>query len=125
MKPPGDQRDRRTGERILVVDDDADVRKMLRRVFEPRYQVVEAEDGLAAWDILPTFQPAILVTDIEMPGLDGLSLCRKVRAAGFPRLKIIIYTGRPVTADELRSAGADEVVLKTEPLSRLRELVAS
>ena len=111
------------GARLLIVDDDPEVRRILRRLFEPDYEVIEAEDGLAAWEIIPAYRPAILVTDIEMPRLDGLSLCRKLRERGFRGLRIIVYTGREISAQETRAAGADEFLVKTAPLSRLRELV--
>jgi two-component system response regulator MprA len=108
---------------MLIVDDDPDVRRMLRRLFEPDYEVSEAEDGVAAWDIYPRYRPAFLVTDIQMPRLDGLSLCRILRARGFRQLRIIVYTSQSISIAEARSAGADELVLKTEPLAHLRELV--
>jgi CheY-like chemotaxis protein len=109
---------------ILVVDDDVHVRKMLRHLFElDGHEVIEAEDGRAALNSVLARQPAVLVTDLQMPGLDGLSLCRVLRGAGFRQLRIILYTGQRLTVDETRDAGADELVLKTEPISRLRDLV--
>lgn len=110
--------------RIVVADDDPDVRHILRKLLEPDYDVVVAEDGLVAWDLVHSFDPEVLVTDIQMPRLDGLSLCRKLRESGFQRLRIIVYSGRPVSAQESSSAGADEFVLKSEPLFRLRFVVA-
>lgn len=109
---------------ILVVDDDLHVRKMLRYLFEvDGHEVIDAEDGRAAWNIALARHPAVMVTDLQMRGLDGFSLCRALRDAGFQQLRIIVYTGERVTAEETRDAGADELVLKTEPLSRLRDLV--
>jgi CheY-like chemotaxis protein len=109
---------------ILVVDDDVHVRQMLRQLFErEHHDVIEAEDGEKAWDTVAARRPAILVTDLAMPGLDGFSLTRRLREGGFRQLRIIVYTGQRVTADETRAAGADELVLKTEPISRLRDIV--
>jgi two-component system response regulator MprA len=72
---------------ILVVDDDLHVRKMLRHLFElDGLEVIEAEDGRAALNDVLARQPAVLVTDLQMPGLDGLSLCRVLRGAGFRTL---------------------------------------
>jgi two-component system OmpR family response regulator len=110
---------------ILVVDDDPHVRRMLRHLFEvDGHEVIEAEDGRAALPMVLARHPAVLVTDLQMPGLDGFSLCRTLRHAGFRQLRIIVHTGQRVTTEEMRDAGADELVLKTEPLSRLRDLVA-
>ena len=110
---------------ILVVDDDLHVRQMLRHLFEvDGDEVIEPEDGHAAWNIALARHPAVLVTDLQMRGLDVFSLCRALRDAGFQQLMIIVYTGQRVTVEQTRDAGADELVLKTEPLSRLRGLVA-
>jgi CheY-like chemotaxis protein len=118
------RRKSRRGALILIVDDDLDVRQMLRHIFErDGYEVIEAEDGRAACELVPARRPAILVTDLQMPGLDGFSLCRELREGGFRQLRIIVYTGRRVTAEDARNAGADELVLKTEPISHLRDLV--
>jgi CheY-like chemotaxis protein len=109
---------------ILIVDDDLHVRQMLRHLFErDHHDVLEAEDGEKAWDTVAARRPAILVTDLQMPGLDGFSLTRRLRESGFRQLRIVVYTGQRVTPDETRDAGADELVLKTEPISRLRDIV--
>ena len=121
---PFSRRKCRQGALILIVDDDLHVRQMLRHMFErDGHEVIEAEDGRAAWELVPARHPAILVTDLQMPGLDGFSLCRELREHGFRQLRIIVYTGQLVTAEDTRNAGADELVLKTEPLSHLRDLV--
>jgi CheY-like chemotaxis protein len=118
------RRKSRRGALILIVDDDLDVRQMLRHIFQgDGYEVIEAEDGRAACELVPARRPAVLVTDLQMPGLDGFSLCRELREGGFRQLRIIVYTGRRVTAEDARNAGADELVLKTEPISHLRDLV--
>jgi CheY-like chemotaxis protein len=117
-------RKNRQGTLILIVDDDLDLRQMLRHIFErDGYEVIEAEDGRAACELVPARRPAILVTDLQMPGLDGFSLCQELREGGFRQLRIIVYTGQRVTAEDTRNAGADELVLKTEPISHLRDLV--
>lgn len=109
---------------ILIVDDDPDLRQMLRHLFESDgYDVIEAADGDTAWDLVSVRRPAILVTDLQMRGFDGFALARRLRESEFARMGIIVYTGQPVTGDEARRAGADELVLKTEPISRLREVV--
>jgi CheY-like chemotaxis protein len=109
---------------ILIVDDDLHVRLMLRHLFErDHHDVLEAEDGEKAWGIISARRPAILVTDLAMPALDGFSLTRRLRESGFLQLRIIVYTGQRVTVHETRDAGADELVLKTEPISRLRDVV--
>jgi PAS domain S-box-containing protein len=69
------------GVRILLVDDDGDGRELARRVLEERGAIVcEAESSEKALELLPSFHPNVLVSDIGMPGGDGYSLIRRVRA---------------------------------------------
>src|SRR2546429_6637542 len=65
---------------VLVADDDRDVRTMLRTLLElDGHEVMEAKDGEEAWKCCVDYQPAVVVADIQMTGIDGLQLCRKIR----------------------------------------------
>lgn len=110
---------------VLVADDDRDVRTMLRTLFElDGHEVIEAEDGDVAWERIQESLPAVVVADIQMPGLDGLQLCRKVRASNkLTETRVIVYTAGMATSEEAKKAGCDQYFLKTDPLPRLREAV--
>jgi DNA-binding response OmpR family regulator len=91
--------------KIMVVDDDAQVRLLVRLILERKgYQVIEANDGMSALFSLETLTPDLLILDIMMPGMDGFELCRRVRS-------------RPETAVSYSSleSGADEYMPKTSP----------
>ena len=110
---------------VLVADDDRDVRTMLRTLLElDGHEVTEAKDGDEAWKLCLQLQPAVVVADIQMPGLSGLDLCRKIRESQHsPDIRIIVYTAGMATAEQARKAGCDEYFLKTDPLPRLRDKV--
>ncbi|HET9847632.1 MAG TPA: response regulator [Candidatus Dormibacteraeota bacterium] len=110
---------------VLVADDDKDVRTMLRTLLElDGHEVLEAKDGDEAWKLCIDAQPAVVVADIQMPGITGLELCRRVRKSKYsPDIKVIVYTAGMATAEEARNAGCDEYFLKTDPLPRLRAKV--
>jgi CheY-like chemotaxis protein len=110
---------------IVVADDDRDVRTMLRTLLElDGHEVMEARDGQEAWQLCVDFEPAVVVADIQMPGIDGLQLCRKIRASKYsPGIKVIVYTAGMATPEEAKNAGCDEYFLKTDPLPRLRDKV--
>jgi len=103
--------------RILVVDDDADSRALIRTVLEEHgYRVVEAADGVQALGVLEREGRLDLVTlDLRMEGMSGLELLRHMRAhlatAGVP---VVVATGSddPALAAELFEAGADDFVVK-------------
>jgi CheY-like chemotaxis protein len=110
---------------VVVADDDRDVRTMLRTLLElDGHEVVEAKDGDEAWRLCLEYQPSVVVADIQMPGLDGLQLCRKIRASRYSAgIKVIVYTAGMATPEEAKQAGCDEYFLKTDPLPRLRDKV--
>jgi len=110
---------------VLVADDDRDVRVMLRTLLElDGHEVLEAKDGDQAWKLCLELHPSVVVADIQMPGIDGLELCRKIRQSKHsPDIKVIVYTAGMATAEQARSAGCDEYFLKTDPLPRLRDKV--
>jgi CheY-like chemotaxis protein len=110
---------------VIVADDDRDVRTMLRTLLElDGHEVMEATDGDEAWRLCIECQPSVVVADIQMPGLDGLQLCRKIRSSAYSAaIRVIVYTAGMATPEEARRAGCDEYFLKTDPLPRLREKV--
>ena len=83
-----------TGERrILVVDDDADVRHMVRMVLETEgYAVDTADDGFAALRAVDGLDPDCVVLDVMMPGLDGHAVLSRIRAGERSSLPVVMLT---------------------------------
>jgi DNA-binding response OmpR family regulator len=81
-------------QRILVADDDRDIRQLSTKVLvRSGYQVDAAEDGAAAWEALQTKTFNLLITDHDMPRLTGVELVKKLRSAHMA-LPVILATGR-------------------------------
>jgi len=110
---------------ILVVEDEKDLRELVRFHLEQEgYAVREAESGESALALVDAERPALVVLDLMLPGIDGLEVCRRLRAAEPTRaLPIIILTARAAEVDRVLGLelGADDYV--TKPFSP-RELVA-
>jgi two-component system response regulator MprA len=98
---------------------------MLRTLLElDGHEVIEAKDGEEAWQLCVECQPAVVVADIQMPRIDGLQLCRRIRESRYsPDIKVIVYTAGMATPEEAKKAGCDEYFLKTDPLPKLRDKV--
>jgi two-component system response regulator MprA len=114
--------------RILVVDDDPMVATTIQRVLLPEgYDVDVALGGAAALDRARDRRPDLVVLDLMMPGIDGLEVCRQLRADG--NLPILMLTARSGTADRVRGldTGADDYLVKpfayAELLARVRALL--
>jgi two-component system response regulator HydG len=81
--------------RALVVDDEVNVRYTVRGILEHvNLEVVEAEDGVAALECLDSGEFQLVVTDLQMPRMDGLELLRKINERPAPRPKVIVMTAR-------------------------------
>ncbi|MGZ3476500.1 MAG: response regulator [Polyangiales bacterium] len=111
---------------ILVVDDDDDIRATYRLILEPRFKVIEAENGLRALDRLKESKVALLITDVHMPLMDGRELVRSVRADPTLRtLPIVVQTQDPAAAREplWRSLDVSRALTKDEYLGWLLQNV--
>ncbi|HWH45769.1 MAG TPA: response regulator transcription factor [Thermoleophilaceae bacterium] len=115
--------------RVLVVDDEPAVRTALERALRlDGYDVELAADGREALERLPTVAPDAVVLDVLMPFLDGLGVCRRLRADN-DRTPVLMLTARDAVADRVEGldAGADDYLVKPfaldELLARLRALL--
>jgi DNA-binding response OmpR family regulator len=98
---------------ILVVDDDAKIVRLVRTYLEREgYRVVEALDGRSALAAIALEAPALVVLDVMLPEVDGISIVRAVRRTG--RTPIIMLSARGTTADRIAglAAGADDYLPK-------------
>ena len=115
--------------RVLVVDDDPDVRDAVETALELEgHRVETANDGLAALKRLAQVEFDAVVLDVLMPHLDGFEVCRRLRAAG-SRTPVLIVTARDSEQDTIRGLdlGADDYLVKPfalgELLARVRALL--
>lgn len=115
--------------RVLVVDDEDAVREALVRAMDSEgYETRAAGDGAAALAEIQRWQPEVVLLDVLMPFMDGLTACRRLRARG-DRTPILMLTARDAVADRVDGldAGADDYLVKPfdldELLARVRALV--
>ena len=113
---------------ILIVDDDRDIRTLLADYLESNgYRTISAADGTGMWKALDDARPDLIVLDLNMPGDDGLTLCRKLRATS--SLPVIMLTARNEPLDRILGLemGADDYLPKPfeprELLARIRSVL--
>lgn len=98
---------------VLIVDDEADMRRLIRMYLEKEgYSCIEAEDGQVALDLLKSHTFDLIILDVMMPNVDGLTLCMKVREQS--TVPIIFLTARGDEWDRVYGLklGADDYVVK-------------
>jgi two-component system KDP operon response regulator KdpE len=112
-------------QRILIVDDEPQLTRVLRRSLTTHgYDVRVASDGEAALQTVGDWSPDLVVTDLSMPNMDGLELCRNLRAISQLPIIVLSVRGEEKTKVQALDAGADDYVTKPfgmdELLARIR-----
>lgn len=123
-----EKRTQTMSEHILVIEDDAQIADLLRRglIYEG-YSVTVAKDGLTGLAAARDRPPDLVLLDLMLPGMDGLTVCQRLRAAS--DVPILILTARDAVPDRVKGldAGADDYVVKPfsfdELLARIRALL--
>lgn len=101
--------------KVLVVDDDARVRRLMKATLGEDYSLLEAADGSQALDIAGREKPDVVLLDVKMPGLDGFEVCRRLKAgSGTGQARVVMVTGMAEDRDRKkgRQVGADAYFTK-------------
>lgn len=102
--------------RVLVVDDDRDIRDLVRSSLEPHYEVVEARDGLDALEKLERAEPDFVVLDVMMPLLDGIQTCEAIRKNPAYRDVTVLFLSALASRDDIQKGyGAGANLYLTKP----------
>jgi two-component system, OmpR family, KDP operon response regulator KdpE len=108
--------------RILVVDDEPQITRVLRTTLSAQgYDIRVANDGEMALELMKDWIPHVVVTDLAMPALDGVALCRQIRLMSQVPIIVLSVRGQDRSKVEALDAGADDYV--TKPFS-MNELLA-
>ena len=108
---------------VLVVEDEASIRKFISiNLNREGFEVVEADSGEAAMELVKIFQPSVIILDVMLPGIDGFEVCTQIREK-MPNAVIIMLTARSQDMDKIMGLelGADDYMIK--PFNPL-ELIA-
>ena len=100
---------------ILIVDDNADIRTLLRRILQDRYQVNEAEDGQQGLELANEIVPDLIVSDVMMPVMNGLEFCQRVKDnIATSHIPVILLTARALSKHQVEGyeSGADGYITK-------------
>src|SRR4030095_3120737 len=112
-------------QRILVVDDEVQIARVLRRSLAARgYEVQVAGEGEEALEIFNAWTPDLVITDLSMPNMGGLELCRRIRAISQAPILVLSVKGEERAKGEALDAGAEDYITKPcgmdELLARVR-----
>jgi two-component system KDP operon response regulator KdpE len=111
---------KQTTAKILLVDDEPQITRVLRRgLIAQGYDVLTASDGDEAFALFTQWKPHLVVTDLSMPNMGGLELCRKIRTTSSVPIIVLSVRGEERTKVEALDAGADDYVTKPFGLDEL------
>ena len=111
--------------KILVIDDESQITRVLRRsLVAHRYEVRAAADGESGLELFRDFHPDIVITDLSMPEMNGIEVCREIRKLSQVPIIVLSVKGEEKTKVEALDAGADDYITKPfgmdELLARVR-----
>ncbi|HKK42533.1 MAG TPA: two-component regulator propeller domain-containing protein [Bacteroidales bacterium] len=112
----------------LIIDDNRDIRTQLRDNLEPDYNIYEAVDGIAGLKIANEVIPDIIITDLMMPNMDGLELCKRIKTTELTNhIPIIILTAKDTPEDKIEGLqnGADDYIPKPFSMAELKVRAAN
>lgn len=116
------------GEPILIVDDNASNLKLMRVLLESEgYQVRTAEHAYAALQMLHSYHPRLILVDLQLPGMDGLTLTRELKAnPQTADIAVVAITAYAMKGDEekARAAGCNDYITKPVDTRRLVQQIA-
>jgi excisionase family DNA binding protein len=109
--------------KVLIVEDEDDIVKLLKTYYERQkvFDVNAASDGISALIDIGRWHPDLMILDILIPGVDGLEVCRRIKADGENRTAIIAISGQPEMESRILKAGADCFLSKPLDLEKLLE----
>src|SRR5271165_5287170 len=102
-------------QKVLIVDDDPAIVRIFRTVLRADYRVEAAGSGEEALALFPHYQPAVVLLDLVLPGIDGFETCRRMKATPAGQAaQIIVISGRLSKEDQLRAYDmkADDYIAK-------------
>jgi two-component system KDP operon response regulator KdpE len=109
---------------ILVVDDEQQITRVLRTTLATKgYEIRVANDGEMALEIMKDWAPNLIITDLMMPNLDGVQLCRRVRTMSEVPIIVLSVRGQERSKIEALDAGADDYITKPFSMGELHARV--
>src|SRR6267378_3420283 len=108
---------------MLIVEDEEEIAQIMRTFFERQgaYQIATASDGITALIEVGRVKPDLLILDIMIPGVDGIEVCRRIKANHSNSTAIIAISGQAAAEKEILEAGADVFIPKPIDLDKLLE----
>jgi excisionase family DNA binding protein len=108
---------------ILIVDDDQEIIDLLKAYLERQapYEIATAADGITALIEVGRVKPDLLILDIMIPGVDGVEVCRRIKADSSNKTAIIAISGTTERQSHVLEAGADAFMLKPVDMDKLHE----
>ena len=113
--PIATQKDGNQSNSVLIVDDNADIRVLLRRILQDRYQVNEADDGQQGLALANEIVPDLIVSDVMMPVMNGLEFCQRLKNnIATSHIPVILLTARALSKHQVEGyeSGADAYITK-------------
>ena len=118
----------KTKYRILVVDDEDEIRQYIRQELSDTYRIFECRNGKEALDFILKEKPNLVISDVMMPEMDGITLCKKIKAnININHIPVVLLTAKSADEDKAQGfdIGADAYVVKPFNVDLLKKRIAN
>jgi signal transduction histidine kinase/ligand-binding sensor domain-containing protein/CheY-like chemotaxis protein/AraC-like DNA-binding protein len=123
---------RETSASVLVVEDNSDMQKQIKRLLQDKYKVIVASNGLQGYEMAREIFPDIIISDVVMPGMDGFEMCKKIKEDILTsHMPVILLTALSETEKQIDGleTGADAFIVKPFDnkllMAQIKNLIAS
>jgi DNA-binding response OmpR family regulator len=113
--PEHEKRNKDIRKKILIVEDNADIRNYIQSILGSNYAIEEAENGLVGWDLINLHEFDLVISDLMMPEMDGIEMCKRMKASiETDHIPIILLTAKSDIENRIEglSLGADSYITK-------------
>ena len=111
---------------MLIVDDDDMNREILQEIFDDNFELIQAESGEAALEIIPEFKPDIVLLDVMMNGIDGYEVCKRIKNnPDYASMIVVLVSARAFDVDKQKGfgVGANDFISKPFSVDEIRQCI--
>lgn len=128
QEPTGSEKEEKQLPILLVIDDNEDIRYYMRHLLSDEYEVLEAGGGVQGWEMVQRYLPDLVISDVMMPDMDGIELCRHIKTSPDTcHIPVILVTAKLSDSSQIQALeyGADSYIVKPFTEAHIKAQIAN
>ena len=128
QEPTGSEKEEKQLPILLVIDDNEDIRYYMKHLLSDEYEVLEAGGGVQGWEMVQRYLPDLVISDVMMPDMDGIELCRHIKTSPDTRhIPVVLVTAKLSDSSQIQALeyGADSYIVKPFTEAHIKAQIAN